>query len=63
VAKLALVAPTALMFGVVYVMTVKPGVTGSTVAMLVAVAAGVVASQTLLRAPSEVPEAAVAELA
>lgn len=60
VAKLASVAPTALMFGVVYVMTVKPGATGSAIAMLVAVAAGAVASQTLLREPAPAAEAAAA---
>jgi hypothetical protein len=61
VAKLASTAPTALMFGVVYVMTVKPGATGSAVAMLVAVAVGAVASQTLLREPAPAPEAGAVE--
>jgi hypothetical protein len=61
VAKLASVAPTALRFGVIYVMTVKPGATGSTVAMLVALAAGAVASQALLRTPAAARELATAE--
>jgi hypothetical protein len=63
VAKLASMAPTALMLGVVYVMTVKPGATGSALAMVVAVAVGAVASQVVLRDRSEAPEAAAAELA
>jgi hypothetical protein len=60
VAKLASVAPTSLTLGVVYCMTVKPGATGATVAMLVAMAAGAVASQVLLRQPSDAPEAVAA---
>lgn len=63
-AKFASIAPTALMFGVIYAMTVKPGTLGSTVAMLVALAVGAVASQTLFRpSKASAPEAAAAELA
>jgi uncharacterized membrane protein len=60
VAKAAAVAPTGLMFGVVYVMSAKPGVTGSVLAMLIALLAGVVVSQPLLRRPAARAERAVA---
>jgi hypothetical protein len=63
-AKVAAVAPTGLMLGVIYVMTAKPGVTGSVLAMLIALLAGAVASQLLLRRPqARAAEAVAADLA
>lgn len=56
IAKFAAVAPTSLMFGVIYAMTVKPGTLGSTLAMLIALAVGGVASQALLRSPKVTAE-------
>lgn len=58
-AKFAAVAPTGIMFGVIYNMTVKPAALGATLAMLIAIALGGVASQVLLRsaAPAAAPAA------
>jgi hypothetical protein len=60
IAKFAGVAPTGLMFGVIYLMTVKPGALGSALAPLIALALGGIASQVLLRTPAAVPAAAPA---
>lgn len=51
-AKFAAVAPTGIMFGVIYDMTVKPAALGSALAILIALALGGVASQVLLRSPA-----------
>jgi hypothetical protein len=59
VAKLASAAPTGLMFGVIYAMTVKPGALGSALCMLIGLAAGAVFAQVLLRTPAPTPAPAV----
>jgi len=53
--KFASVAPTGLMFGVVYAMTVKPGALGSTLCMLIGLAGGAVLAQVLLRTAAGAP--------
>lgn len=58
-AKFAAVAPTGIMFGVIYDMTVKPAALGSALAILIALALGGIASQVLLRSPAPAAAPAV----
>jgi hypothetical protein len=62
IAKFAAVAPTGILFGVIYDMTVKPATLGSALAPLLGLVVAGVLSQVLLAVPGTAPaEAPVAE--